>query len=61
MNAATIGNVRIAIMVAIVTVWSMNTSHLAKSVVKAPSHLLDGVAINLDPYGLGGKEVTMNS
>ena len=48
-------------MVAIVTVWSMNTSHLAKSVVKAPSHLLDGVAINLDPYGLGGKEVTMNS
>lgn len=57
MNATTIGNVRIAIMVAIVTVWSMNTSHLAKSVVKAPSHLLDVVAINLDPYGPDGKEV----
>ena len=58
---ANIGNVRIAIMVAVVAMWSMNTSHLVKSVVKAPSHLLDVVATNLDLCGADGKEVIVNS
>ena len=61
MNAKTIGNVRIAIMVDVATMWSMNTSHLAKSVVEAPSHLLNGVVANLDLYGPDGKEVIVNS
>ena len=58
---ANMGHVRIAIMVAVVTMWSMNTSHLVESVVKAPSHLLGGVATNLDLCGADGKEVTINS
>jgi len=57
MSAKTMGNVTVATTVAVVTMWSLNTSHSVQLEVKAPLRLLDGAATNLGPHGPGGKGV----